>query len=54
MKEDGPILIVGAGIGGLTLAHGLLRKGFDVRVIERVPEFRPSAERPAGQAPKED
>ncbi len=41
MKDNGPILIVGAGIGGLTLARGLLRKGFDVRVIERVPEFRP-------------
>ncbi len=41
MKHDGPILIAGAGIGGLTLARALLRKGFDVRVIERVPEFRP-------------
>ena len=33
MKDDGPILIAGAGIGGLTLARGLLRKGFNVRVI---------------------
>ena len=41
VRDNGPILIVGAGIGGLTLARGLLRRGFDVRVIERVPEFRP-------------
>ena len=40
VKDNGPILIVGAGIGGLTLARGLLRNGFDVRVFEREPEFR--------------
>jgi hypothetical protein len=31
----GPILIVGAGIGGLTSAIALRRKGFDVEVIEK-------------------
>ncbi len=41
MKHDGPILVAGAGIGGLTLARGLLRKGFDVRVVEKSPELRP-------------
>lgn len=33
-------LIVGAGIGGLSLAHGLLRLGMDVAVFERMPELR--------------
>lgn len=33
---DGPgVLIVGAGIGGLALAAGLRRQGFDVRVLDR-------------------
>lgn len=31
----GPILIVGAGIGGLTSAIALRRKGFEVEVIEK-------------------
>ena len=31
------VTIVGAGLGGLTLAHGLLRRGFDVAVYERDP-----------------
>lgn len=29
------VLVAGAGIGGLCLAHGLLRAGVDVRVLER-------------------
>lgn len=29
------ILIAGAGIGGLVLAVGLLKKGFDVQIFER-------------------
>ncbi|VUC31010.1 unnamed protein product [Clonostachys rosea] len=29
------ILIIGGGIGGLTLAHGLLKAGIDVQVVER-------------------
>lgn len=36
MAEPLRILIVGAGIGGLTLARTLVDKGFDVRVIERL------------------
>jgi 2-polyprenyl-6-methoxyphenol hydroxylase-like FAD-dependent oxidoreductase len=31
------VIIVGAGLGGLALAHGLLRRGFDVAVYERDP-----------------
>ena len=34
------ILISGAGVTGLALAHWLNRLGFDVTVIERSPEFR--------------
>lgn len=30
-----PVLVVGAGTGGLALAHGLLRAGIPVRVLER-------------------
>ncbi|MEW9534231.1 FAD-dependent oxidoreductase [Microbispora sp. NPDC049125] len=30
----GRVLVVGAGLGGLTLAHGLVRAGVDVRVYE--------------------
>lgn len=37
MSEN--IVIVGAGIGGLTAALALLRKGFDVVVCERSPEL---------------
>jgi zeaxanthin epoxidase len=34
--RKGPkILIAGAGIGGLVLAVGLLKKGFDVQIFER-------------------
>ena len=32
--RQNPILIVGAGIGGLTLAHALLKRGLSVRVFE--------------------
>ena len=32
------VLVVGAGIGGLTFAIESYRKGHDVRVIERSPE----------------
>ncbi len=41
MNRRGPILIAGAGIGGLTAAYALIKKGFDVRVVERAPRFRP-------------
>lgn len=32
------VLVVGAGIGGLTFAIEAYRKGHDVRVVERSPE----------------
>ncbi|WP_048825691.1 FAD-dependent oxidoreductase [Hymenobacter sp. DG25B] len=33
-------LIIGAGIGGLATAHGLLQQGHTVQVIEAAPELR--------------
>ena len=38
-----PVLIVGAGPVGLTLALGLIRKGVPVRVFEALPELSPDA-----------
>lgn len=35
------VLIVGAGLGGLTLAQVLVQAGVQVRVIEKVPAWRP-------------
>mgnify|MGYP001613652317 CR=1 FL=1 len=35
------VLVIGAGIGGLTAAVALTRKGHEVRVYERAPEVRP-------------
>jgi salicylate hydroxylase len=40
MPHKAHILIVGAGIGGLTAALALLGKGFDVDVFERAPELK--------------
>src|SRR5262245_23768470 len=34
------IIIIGAGIGGLTAALGLLQRGFDVEVYEQAPELK--------------
>ncbi|WP_433789092.1 FAD-dependent oxidoreductase [Actinoplanes sp. CA-252034] len=34
-------VVIGAGIGGLSAAIGLLRRGWSVTVLERAPEFRP-------------
>lgn len=38
-----PVVVVGGGIGGLALAHGLATAGLEVTVLERSP-----AEAPAG------
>jgi salicylate hydroxylase len=40
MSAASKIIIVGGGIGGLTAALALLRKGFDVAVYEQSPELR--------------
>jgi len=37
MTDANPILVAGAGIGGLATALGLARNGFDVVVLERAP-----------------
>jgi salicylate hydroxylase len=37
--KDGPILVVGGGLGGASLALALARKGFRVRLLEQAPEF---------------
>jgi FAD-dependent urate hydroxylase len=34
------ILVVGAGVGGISVARGLLRDGHDVTVFERRPEVK--------------
>lgn len=41
MSSD-PIIIAGAGIGGLTTAIALARRGFEAVVLERAPEIRAS------------
>ncbi|HEU0052664.1 MAG TPA: FAD-dependent monooxygenase, partial [Longimicrobium sp.] len=38
--ESHPLLVVGAGIGGLSAAIALRRAGFDAAVFERAPELR--------------
>jgi salicylate hydroxylase len=40
MNRPARIAIVGGGIGGLTAAHALLRRGFDVSVHEAAPELK--------------
>src|SRR6476620_2521981 len=35
------ILVVGAGVAGISIARGLLRDGHDVSVFERRPDMRP-------------
>lgn len=34
------VLIIGGGIGGLTLAQGLLKAGIEVKVVERQVRLR--------------
>lgn len=34
------VLIAGAGVGGLALAHGLIRDGHQVRILEQAPSLR--------------
>jgi 2-polyprenyl-6-methoxyphenol hydroxylase-like FAD-dependent oxidoreductase len=41
MRLDGPVLVIGAGIGGLTLASALARRGIACRLFERAPELAP-------------
>lgn len=41
MKPDTDVIIVGAGIGGLTLALSLHQAGIACRIFEAVPELRP-------------
>ena len=36
----GPVLVVGGGIGGLSAALALSRKGIPVQVLEQAPEFK--------------
>jgi 2-polyprenyl-6-methoxyphenol hydroxylase-like FAD-dependent oxidoreductase len=36
-----PVVVCGAGIGGLTAAIALRRRGFEVRVFERAKELEP-------------
>lgn len=40
VRTDGPILVAGGGIGGLTAAVALRQAGFDVQVFERAAEIR--------------
>src|SRR5581483_5152689 len=39
MSSQSPIIIAGGGLGGLTAALALARRGFAVRVLEGAPEF---------------
>ena len=40
MQSPAPILIAGAGIGGLTAGLSLLQKGFDVDIYDQAPSLR--------------
>ncbi|MDX2266128.1 MAG: FAD-dependent monooxygenase [Hyphomicrobiales bacterium] len=42
MSASAPILIAGGGVGGLSAAIALSRRGFSVRVLERAPAFSES------------
>src|SRR6187200_934913 len=38
--NQAPVLVVGGGIGGLSTALALARKGIPVQVLEQAPEFK--------------
>ena len=38
--NQAPVLVVGGGIGGLSTALALSRKGIPVQVLEQAPEFK--------------
>ena len=40
MASSHPVIIIGGGIGGLTVALALLRRGLDVAVYEQAPELK--------------
>src|SRR5215208_8079844 len=40
MNRTARIAVIGGGIGGLTAAHALRRKGFEVLVYESAPELK--------------
>lgn len=40
-KKNLKVLVAGGGIGGLTLARSLQKKGMDVQVFEKVKEYKP-------------
>ena len=42
-SDKSPVLVVGGGIGGLSTALALSRKGIPVQVIEQAAELRRSA-----------
>ena len=39
--EGARVLVIGAGVGGISIARGLLRDGHDVTVFEQRPDTRP-------------
>src|ERR1700682_5159934 len=40
MDRTARIVVIGGGIGGLTVAHALRRRGFEVKVYEAAPELK--------------
>jgi salicylate hydroxylase len=40
-QQTHPIIIAGGGVGGLTAAIALGKKGFNVKLLEQAPEFQP-------------
>lgn len=44
MEDRTSVLVSGAGVAGLTVAHWLIRYGFDVTVVERARHLRPGGQ----------